>query len=134
MWRPPLGTLLMAGRVALAVLLAGSAAGLLGVDWPAWAIVTAAAVLGTGSHAAAATGRALERTVGTLLGVAGAGVLVALHPQGVLLVATLTALQFLTQLTLTRNSALAMLCITPLALLLVSAAQPHPAVLVQPAR
>jgi hypothetical protein len=53
-----------------------------------------------------------------------AGALLALHPQGLWLVATIALLQFTVELVVLRNYAIAVVFITPLALTMSSGGQP----------
>ncbi|WP_150958901.1 FUSC family protein [Microbacterium testaceum] len=123
--RPPIGSVAweMTATVGVAALLAGIAGVLLiGTHWY-WAMVGAVAAVG-GAHVTARLIRGVQRLVGTLLGVAIAAGLLALDlpPWVVLLVAV--ALQAGAELFVGRNYGIAMLFITPLALLMVSLASP----------
>ncbi|WP_295843581.1 FUSC family protein [uncultured Microbacterium sp.] len=130
-WRRPARTRPLIGSVAwemtatvgVAALLAGVAGALLvGTHWY-WAMVGAVAAVG-GAHVTARLIRGVQRLVGTLLGVLIAAGLLALDlpPWVVLLVAV--ALQAGAELFVGRNYGIAMLFITPLALLMVSLASP----------
>jgi uncharacterized membrane protein YccC len=113
----------MTATVGVAALLAGVAGALLvGTHWY-WAMVGAVAAVG-GAHVTARLIRGVQRLVGTLLGVLIAAGLLALDlpPWVVLLVAV--ALQAGAELFVGRNYGIAMLFITPLALLMVSLASP----------
>ncbi|MFJ4161354.1 FUSC family protein [Microbacterium testaceum] len=123
--RPPIGSVAreMTATVGVAALLAGIAGVLLvGTHWY-WAMVGAVAAVG-GAHVTARLIRGVQRLVGTLLGVLIAAGLLALDlpPWVVLLVAV--ALQAGAELFVGRNYGIAMLFITPLALLMVSLASP----------
>ncbi len=123
--RPPIGTVAweMTATVGVAALLAGVAGALLvGTHWY-WAMVGAVAAVG-GAHVTARLIRGVQRLVGTLLGVLIAAGLLALDlpPWVVLLVAV--GLQAGAELFVGRNYGIAMLFITPLALLMVSLASP----------
>ncbi|PNW10779.1 fusaric acid resistance family protein [Microbacterium sp. AG157] len=123
--RPPIGSVAweMTATVGVAALLAGVAGALLiGTHWY-WAMVGAVAAVG-GAHVTARLIRGVQRLVGTLLGVLIAAGLLALDlpPWIVLLVAV--ALQAGAELFVGRNYGIAMLFITPLALLMVSLASP----------
>jgi hypothetical protein len=123
--RPPIGSVAweMTATVGVAALLAGVAGALLvGTHWY-WAMVGAVAAVG-GAHVTARLIRGVQRLVGTLLGVLIAAGLLALDlpPWVVLLVAV--ALQAGAELFVGRNYGIAMLFITPLALLMVSLASP----------
>ncbi|MDT0118355.1 FUSC family protein [Microbacterium sp. PRF11] len=123
--RPPIGEVAweMTATVGVAALLAGVIGALLiGTHWY-WAMVGAVAAVG-GAHVTARLIRGVQRLVGTLLGVLIAAGLLALDlpPWVVLLVAV--ALQAGAELFVGRNYGIAMLFITPLALLMVSLASP----------
>lgn len=123
--RPPIGSVAweMTATVGVAALLAGIAGALLvGTHWY-WAMVGAVAAVG-GAHVTARLIRGVQRLVGTLLGVLIAAGLLALDlpPWVVLIVAV--ALQAGAELFVGRNYGIAMLFITPLALLMVSLASP----------
>ena len=68
--------------------------------------------------------RALQRVLGTLLGVLVFGLLYFLKPQGLGLVLTVMVLQFAIEVVVMRNYGLALVFITPLALTIASATQP----------
>ncbi|MFD0319105.1 FUSC family protein [Streptomyces flavalbus] len=121
----------MAVRTGAAVGLAGAASLLCQVGRPYWAMATAAAaaVLARGSHAASANARAVLRGAGTAVGCLLAGALAALHPRGVAVAALLAALTFVIELVVARNYAVAMVFVTPLSVLLVTAASGASAVL-----
>ncbi len=123
--RPPIGSVAweMTATVGVAALVAGIAGALLiGTHWY-WAMVGAVAAVG-GAHVTARLIRGVQRLVGTLLGVLIAAGLLALDlpPWVVLLIAV--ALQAGAELFVGRNYGIAMLFITPLALLMVSLASP----------
>jgi uncharacterized membrane protein YccC len=88
----------------------------LGLPRPDWAAVACAAVL---VHDATRTTvrRAGHRAVGTAAGIGVAGVVLAIVPGVLPLVVLVVALQFLVELFVARNYALAVVFITPLALL-----------------
>lgn len=113
----------MAITVAVATLL-GGIAGLLLLDshWY-WAMVGAVAAV-SGPHVKARIIRGLQRLIGTGLGVVVAAAILALGvpPLGVILIAV--ALQAAAELFVGRNYAIAMVFITPLALLMVQLAAP----------
>ncbi len=109
--------------VGIGALLAGFAGLLLIGDHWYWAMVGAVAALG-GAHLTARLVRGVQRLVGTLIGVAVAAGLLALHlpPPATIGVAILC--QMGAELYVNRNYGLAMLFITPLALLMVELAVP----------
>ncbi len=109
--------------IGIGALLAGIVGLLLIGDHWYWAMVAAVAALG-GAHLQARLVRGSQRLVGTLLGVVIAAGLLALHlpPLATILVAVLC--QVGAELYVNRNYGLAMLFITPLALLMVELAYP----------
>lgn len=122
---PPIGVVAweMTATVGVAALLAGVAGALLiGTHWY-WAMVGAVAAVG-GAHVTARLIRGIQRLVGTLVGVLIAAGLLALHlpPWAILVVAV--AMQVGAELFVGRNYGIAMVFITPLALLMISLASP----------
>ena len=122
---PPIGAVAweMTATVGVAALLAGVAGVLLiGTHWY-WAMVGAVAAVG-GAHVTARLIRGTQRLVGTLVGVLIAAGLLALQlpPWAILVVAV--AMQVGAELFVGRNYGIAMVFITPLALLMVSLASP----------
>ncbi|MCC4249665.1 FUSC family protein [Microbacterium testaceum] len=122
---PPIGAVAweMTATVGVAALLAGVAGALLvGTHWY-WAMVGAVAAVG-GAHVTARLIRGMQRLVGTLVGVLIAAGLLALQlpPWAVVIVAVV--MQVGAELFVGRNYGIAMLFITPLALLMISLASP----------
>jgi hypothetical protein len=122
---PPIGAVAweMTATVGVAALLAGVAGVILvGSHWY-WAMVGAVAAVG-GAHVNARLIRGVQRLVGTLVGVLIAAGLLALHlpPWAVLFAAV--AMQVGAELFVGRNYGIAMVFITPLALLMISLASP----------
>lgn len=113
----------MAVTVAVATLLAGAAGYLLLDSHWYWAMVGAVAAV-SGPHVKARVIRGLQRLIGTVIGVlVAAGILsLGLPPLAVIL--TAVALQAGAELFVGRNYAIAMIFITPLALLMVQLAAP----------
>ncbi|QBE49156.1 FUSC family protein [Leucobacter triazinivorans] len=91
-----------------------------------WTVSAGIAVIGLTPSRGFAVGRGLHRTVGTLLGAALAVALAPLSAIPLLLVALLMLLQFGIELIVVRNYALALICITPLVLLMTAAATGTP--------
>ncbi|WP_440776023.1 FUSC family protein [Microbacterium sp. 22296] len=123
--RPAIGPVAweMAATVGAAALLAGIAGALLvGTHWY-WAMVGAVAAVG-GAHVTARLIRGVQRLVGTLLGVLIAAGLLALHLPPWLVILVAVALQAASELFVGRNYGIAMIFITPLALLMISLASP----------
>ncbi|WP_433312509.1 FUSC family protein [Micromonospora chersina] len=104
-------------RYALAVVLAGGAATAVGIGHPYWAMVAAVAPL-SAEGVTAQLVRAAHRILGTLLGLLTSAALLApaLSPYATVLV--VAVLQIVTELLVGRNYGLALLFITPMALLM----------------
>ncbi|MEZ0068125.1 hypothetical protein ABIA32_004149 [Streptacidiphilus sp. MAP12-20] len=120
--RAPRGTralLPLATRVGLGCALAGLASLAAGVGHPYWAVVTAAAV--HRSNTSVSWQRALQRTVGSLLGLALFTATVPLTRSAELAaLLVIAACQVGAEATITRNYWAAQVFVTPMALLLVS--------------
>jgi hypothetical protein len=128
---PPLPSVLAsATMVAVAGALAATVATLVGRGHPAWAVMGATAVL-QGAHVHHMGVRALQRAAGTACGVAVAWPLLGAGLGFVATAAVVVALQVLTELVVARHYGLAMLTITPMALLMTSlGGSPDPTTLV----
>jgi uncharacterized membrane protein YccC len=130
--RRPLGELLRSGRVRLhllrygsAVLVAGLIATASGIGHPYWAMVSAVVPMAAPTLAGQLL-RGAHRVAGTAVGLALSAVLLALEPRGALLIAVIVALQVAAELFVGRNYGLALVFITPLALLLGEIVVQHP--------
>lgn len=117
------GAVAMAITVAVGAVLAGMAGLLLVGDHWYWAMVGAVAALG-GAQLNARIIRGLQRLVGTLLGIAIAAALLALQLPPLATIAVAVLLQAGAELYVNRNYGIAMLFVTPLALLMVELAVP----------
>ncbi|MBY6362801.1 FUSC family protein [Rhodococcoides corynebacterioides] len=111
-------------RVGVASLAAGGLAVAAGLGRPDWAVVGAVLVLQQGPDRPRGLVRAAHRLAGTALGVVLFAAIFSLHPSGFALVLTLMALQFLVELVIARNYGIAVVFITPLALLIGGASHP----------
>jgi uncharacterized membrane protein YccC len=85
-----------------------------------WIVAAAVLMLHQGLDWSRSLQRGLERVIGTLLGLALAGAVLWLKPQGVSLAFTLAALQFVIVMLVVRNYALAAVFITAAALTMAS--------------
>lgn len=110
---------------AIAVLLAGGTATAVGIGHPYWAMVAAVAPLSAPGTTHQVV-RSLQRVVGTLGGLLTAAALLALGLGPVPTVLAVVVLQVVTELLVGRNYALALLFITPMALLMGQIAAPRP--------
>lgn len=106
-----------AGRVGIACLGAGVISAAVGLTRPQWAILSALVIVHMGPDRLHGTVRGLHRFAGTVIGLGLFAVLYQLSPTGYTLIAAIAALQFCTELFLPRNYAVAVMFVTPIALL-----------------
>lgn len=118
--RWPSEDLLVAARVAAAILLAGGIALLLDNAHAYWAAAFAAIIVHNGGSRRVQIQRSVERTLGTAIGLGVFGLLLLLDLGHWGLVALVVVLNFLVQVLVTRNYVLATIVITPLALTIAS--------------
>ncbi|MBY6682215.1 FUSC family protein [Rhodococcus sp. BP-316] len=111
-------------RVFCASAASGAIAVVAGLGRPDWAVIGAVLVLQQGLDRPRGTVRALHRLVGTAVGVVLFAIVFSLSPSGFVLVLLLMALQFLIELVIARNYGIAVMFITPLALLIGGASHP----------
>ena len=104
-------------RVGATCALAGSLSASLGLTRPHWAILSALVVLQQGTDRVRANVRGLQRFAGTAVGLGVFAGLSVLEPTGLALVAAIAGLQFCIELFVPRNYAVAVVFITPVALL-----------------
>ncbi|WP_197061963.1 FUSC family protein [Sinomonas humi] len=131
-WRYLLGHALRAGsvewftswRMAVAAGMAGLISEAVGIGRPYWALMAATIVINQWTDRVAATRKAAHRTVGTLLGVGVVWVVSAAHPSPWSSAAVVVICMVGQYLLLPLNYALALIAITPMALLTVAAAAP----------
>ncbi|MBO9717657.1 MAG: FUSC family protein [Pseudoxanthomonas sp.] len=107
-------------RVGLACLLAGTLAGLLEMERAYWAMAAALLMLHQGFDWPRTLQRSLERTLGTWVGLLLAGAILWLHPSGPWLALLVATLQFVIELVVVRNYAIAAIFITGAALTIAS--------------
>lgn len=119
------GLVRYAVQAAIGVVLAGAIATGAGIGRPYWAMVSAVVPLVARDLTAQVT-RGLHRIVGTAFGLALAWVLLSVHLSGLGTVCVIAALQAGAELLVGRNYALALLMVTPLALLMVHLVAPVP--------
>ncbi|MFF9478789.1 FUSC family protein [Streptomyces sp. NPDC014733] len=113
-------------RTAAGCALAGWASMALGVGHPYWAVVTAASVFQ--ANTTLSWQRALQRSVGNLLGlVVFALLLPVIHTGHLAMIALALVFQFGAEAWITRNYWLGSVCVTPMALLLTEFGNPLPA-------
>ncbi|BDZ47616.1 FUSC family protein [Naasia aerilata] len=104
-------------RLTAAIVLAAAVSIPLGLHRSYWVIVTVIAVLQSGVLRRLTTARAANRILGTVLGAAIFVAVALVVPDGVGLVLVLAGLQFLVELVIVRHYGIALIFITPLALL-----------------
>lgn len=114
----------LALRVGIAVAVAGTVASVLSIDHAYWAMAAAVLMLAQGFDWLRTVQRGVERLVGTWIGLALAGLILAWHPQGLWLVAVIALLQFTIEMFVVRNYAIAVVFITPIALTIASGGHP----------
>lgn len=110
-------------RITVASLAAATLAQALGWGHPAWAAIGAASTL-QGRHVHTTTPRALQRAVGTAVGALLAWPLLEAGLSFWWVAGVVVALQVITEIIVMRQYALAMLTITPMALLMTSFGDP----------
>jgi uncharacterized membrane protein YccC len=125
-WPSPV--LVVSLRVGLAAAIAGLVGAALDLERAYWIVAAAVLVLHQGWDWSRSLQRGFERVIGTLFGLALAGAVLWLAPQGLWLALTLAALQFLIELVVVRNYALAVVFITAIALTMASAGHDVPSI------
>ncbi|MEV7040897.1 FUSC family protein [Amycolatopsis sp. NPDC051061] len=113
-------------RVGATCVVAGSLSASLGLTRPHWAILSALVVLQQGTDRVHANVRGLQRFAGTAVGLGLFAVLSLAEPAGLAVIAAVAALQFCIELFVPRNYAVAVVFITPVALLAGGAAATGP--------
>ncbi|UFS59980.1 FUSC family protein [Subtercola endophyticus] len=116
-------SLLSAARFGVALAVAGSLSTLLQIGHPYWAMVAAVVPL-VAFDLAQTMVRGAHRVLGTLVGLVVAWGLLLLHPAGLWAILLVVALQIAAELMILRNYGVALIFITPLALVMVSMAHP----------
>ena len=114
----------MATRAGLGGAIAVFVSYALGANHPAWAAMGALAVL-QGNNLHLNMNRALQRTVGTLVGAVLAWMLLVQDPSAGVIIGALVVLQILTEIVIGANYALGQVLVTPMALLMTHLAAPH---------
>lgn len=116
----------LAGRVGVAVALSGGIALMFMSDHTYWAMAAAVLMLHQGFDWTRTVARGSERLVGTLIGLGLAAWILTWNPQGWWLVALIAVLQFVIEMFVVRNYAIATIFITPLALTIAAGGRPVP--------
>lgn len=112
-------------RLLVGILVAGTISTSLGGSHPSWAMVAVVATL-TGPRRHTQVIRGVHRVIGTLAGVLVAWPLLETHPSPLVMVVLIMVLQMAAELLVGRNYAVALLAITPLALLMGQLSAPQP--------
>ncbi|WP_328393124.1 FUSC family protein [Nocardia sp. NBC_00416] len=107
-----------ANRIGVAAVLAGCLTVALDLGRPDWAVLTVTVLLHQGPDRVRGTYRGVHRIGGTALGLVLFAALYTVEPRGWVLVLILMTLQFAIELLVARNYGLAVVFITPLALLM----------------
>lgn len=110
-------------RVAVAAAGALFIAHALGAERPEWAAMGAVAVM-QGVHLRVKMERAIQRTIGTLIGAVLVWLILVAEPNAWIVIASVAAFQFLTEVIIGYNYALGQIVITPMALLMAYLAAP----------
>ena len=113
-----------AGLSAVAVIAAGILSTGMNGGHPYWAMVAAVAAT-AGSTTTARVARGLQRVLGTTVGLAVAAVILASNPSTGVIVGLAIAFQMSAELLVGRNYAVALVFVTPLAILMVELASPQ---------
>lgn len=116
---------LAARRMAAAVLLSCAISYGLHIGHPYWAVMTAALVMSVTADRLTLTHRAAHRVAGTVVGIGLFFVIHAADPRGFVLLVIALILVFILQMLAVRNYALAVIFVTPMALLITTAANPY---------
>jgi hypothetical protein len=111
---------IVVARLAVAAAIAASLAVPLGLHRAYWVIVAVVAILQNGHQIRVGAVRAIQRGIGTIVGVGLFALLALVHPAGVLLGLLLAVLQFCIEIVVVRNYGLALALITPLSLIIAS--------------
>lgn len=89
----------------------------LGIQRAYWVVVAVCAILQAGQDRQLTTIRAIQRVLGTLLGVVVFQLLILLKPTGAWIILIIVLFQFATQVVIARNYVLGLIFITPIALM-----------------
>ncbi|WP_265445031.1 FUSC family protein [Flexivirga meconopsidis] len=112
-------------RIGAAVLITCAISYGLHIGHPYWAVMTTALVMSVTADRLSLTHRALHRLAGTVVGIGAFFLIHALHPRGAAIVVIALVLVFCIQLLAVRNYALAVIFVTPMALMISTAANPY---------
>ena len=116
--------LIVVARVGIAAVVAGSVATTMGIEHVYWSTAAAVLVLHYGHDRRRTLDRAVQRLVGTWIGLLLAAPILYWHPQGMWLAAAVMVLQFAIEMLVVRNYAVGVVFITAIALLMATSAHP----------
>jgi hypothetical protein len=111
-------------RVALAVLFAGAAGSFLSLNHAYWMMAAAVLVLHQGSGWGSARRRGIERSAGTIIGLALAAAIFSAAPRALELLLMMAVLQFVIEMLVVWRYAIATIFITAMALTIASGGHP----------
>ena len=117
-------SMLVVARVGIAAVAAGAIGAALDLERAYWAVAAAVLMLHQGREWLGTVQRSIERVAGTWVGLLLAGALLWHGPQGLWLVALIMALQFIVEMLVLRNYALAVIFLTAAALTLATGGLP----------
>jgi hypothetical protein len=111
-------------RLTIASAIAVAVSAPLGVHRTYWVLLTVIAILQNGRRARLTALRGIHRVLGTFVGLGLFAAILTVNPEGIWLALLLAALQFIVELVVIRNYGLALIFITPLALLIAAQGDP----------
>ena len=111
-------------RVGVAALLAGALAAVMEAERAYWTIAAAVLMLHQGFDWPRTLLRSIQRTLGTWIGLLLAGLMLWWNPTGLWLLLMVMAMQFVIEIAVVRNYAIAVVFITGVALTIASGGQP----------
>lgn len=117
------GEWLLLARFGIAAAVAGSLSTAFGIGHPYWAIVSAIVPIASANMSHSFV-RATHRVLGTLAGLVLAWAILSLNPSGLTAIVTVVALQVAAELLVGRNYGLALVFVTPLALVMIELSHP----------
>ncbi|TWE09448.1 FUSC family protein [Rudaeicoccus suwonensis] len=116
---------LAARRIGAAVLLTCVVSYGFHIGHPYWSVMTAALIMSMQADRLSLTHRALHRLAGTVVGIGVFAAVHSLHLSGIIVVLITLVLVFFIQLLAVRNYAIAVIFVTPMALLISTASSPY---------
>ena len=105
-------------RLTIAAAIAVAVAAPLGLPRAYWVVLTVVVILQNGHGVRLSALRGVHRVLGTLVGLGVFALIALLGPEGLVLAVVLMALQFVVEMVIIRNYGLALIFITPLAMLI----------------